>query len=181
MQAVCDHLCCFTYFASASPGSVNDHDAIKGTSLPLLLHNVPAGFVIIGDAAYKASEKIVSLFYGVDVLVPENVNFYFFGSQCCVHIEMAFGMFIVTVVLWLFLWLCHCVGCCCVVVVLVVVVLWLLLLLWLCHCWFRPVVVVAVLLSMTFWCAVVVVVLCGCQCVVVVVMWLLCGCCMKLR
>ena len=71
------------------------------------------------------------------------------------------------VVLWLLLWLCHCVGCCCIVVVLVVVVL--LLLLCLCHCWFHPVVVAAVLLSMTFWCAVVVIVLCGCH---VVVVWL---------
>ena len=91
VQAVCDHLCHFTYFAFASPGSVNDCDAIKGTSLPLLLCNVPAGFVIIGDAAYEASEKIVSLFYGVDVLVPENDNFNFYGSQCCIHIEMSFG------------------------------------------------------------------------------------------
>ena len=36
VQAVCDHLCHFTYFAFASPGSVNDCDAIKGTTLPLL-------------------------------------------------------------------------------------------------------------------------------------------------
>ena len=71
---------------------MNDHDAIKGTSLPSLLCNVPAGFVIIGDAAYDASEKIVSLFYGVDALVPENDNFNFYGRQCYIRIEMAFGM-----------------------------------------------------------------------------------------
>ena len=92
VQAVCDHLCCFTYFALVSPGSVNDRDTIKETSLPLLLRNVLAGFVIIGDAAYKASEKIVPLFYGVDALVPENDNFNFFGSQCHIHIEMEFRM-----------------------------------------------------------------------------------------
>ena len=40
----------------------------------------------------KWHEKIVSLFYGVDVLVPENGNFNFYGSQCCICIEMAFGM-----------------------------------------------------------------------------------------
>ena len=62
VQAICDHPCHFTYFAFTSPGSVNDRDAIKETSLPSL--NVLAGFVIIGDAAYKASEKIVPLFYG---------------------------------------------------------------------------------------------------------------------
>ena len=92
VQAICDHLCCFTYFAFASPGSVNDCDAIKETSLPLLLCNVLAGFVIIGDAAYEASEKIVSLFYGVDVLVLENDNFNFYRSQCHICIEMAFRM-----------------------------------------------------------------------------------------
>ena len=81
VQAVCDHLCCFTYFALGSPGSVNDRDTIKETSLPLLLRNVLAGFVIIGDAAYKASEKIVPLFYGVDALVPENDNFNFFEAN----------------------------------------------------------------------------------------------------
>ena len=92
VQAICDHLCHFTYFAFASPGSVNDHDGIKETSLPLLLCNVLAGFVIIGDAAYKASEKIVPLFYGVDALVQENNNFNFYRSQCHIRIEMAFGM-----------------------------------------------------------------------------------------
>ena len=71
---------------------MNDRDAIKGTSLPLLLCNVPAGFVINGDAAYEASEKIVSLFYGVDALLPENDNLNFYGSQCCIRIVMAFGM-----------------------------------------------------------------------------------------
>ena len=89
VQARCDHLCHFTYFAFAS---VNDCDAIKETSLPLLIRNVPAGFIIIGDTVYEASEKIVSLFYGVDALVLENDNFNFYGSQCCICIEMAFGM-----------------------------------------------------------------------------------------
>ena len=78
VQAICDHLCHFTYFAFVSPGSVNDHDAIKETSLPSLLCNVPVGFVIIGDAAYEAPEKIVPLFYGVDryletVVTPSTV------------------------------------------------------------------------------------------------------------
>ena len=92
VQAICNHLCHFTYFAFASPDSVNDHDTIKETSLPSLLCNVPAGFIIIGDAAYKASEKIVPLLYGVDALVPENDNFNFYGSQGHIHSEMAFGM-----------------------------------------------------------------------------------------
>ena len=71
---------------------MNDRDAIKETSLPSLLHNVLAGFIIIGDAAYEAYEKIVPLFYGVDALVLENDNFNFYRSQCHIHIEMAFRM-----------------------------------------------------------------------------------------
>ena len=71
---------------------MNDRDAIKETSLPLLLRNVLAGFIIIGDAAYEASEKIVSLFYVVDAHVLENDNFNFYRSQCDIHIEMAFRM-----------------------------------------------------------------------------------------
>ena len=65
---------------------------IKETSLPLLLNTVPVCFVIIGDATYEASEKIVSLFYRVDALVLENDNFNFCTSQCHIYIEMAFGM-----------------------------------------------------------------------------------------
>ena len=71
---------------------MNDCDTIKETSLPSLLRNVLAGFIIIGDAPYKASEKIVPLSYGVDALVPENDNFNFYGSQCHICIKMAFGM-----------------------------------------------------------------------------------------
>ena len=91
VKDICDLLCHFTYFAFVSPGSVNDQDATKGTTLPLLLHNVSVGFIIIGDTVYEASEKIVPLFYGVDALVPENDNFNFYRSQCHIR-EMAFGM-----------------------------------------------------------------------------------------
>ena len=78
IQAVCDHLCRFTFVAVAGPGSINDRDAIKETPLPY--------------AAYEATEHLVSLFYGVHALDPENDNFNFYGSQCHIRVEMAFGM-----------------------------------------------------------------------------------------
>ena len=92
IQAVCDHLCRFIFVAVVAPGSINDRDAIKETPLPYLLHNLPQGFVVIADAAYEATEHLVSLFYGVHALDPENDNFNFYGSQCCIRVEMAFGM-----------------------------------------------------------------------------------------
>ena len=92
IQAVCDHLCRFIFVAVAAPGSINDRDAIKETPLPYLLRNLPQGFVVIADAAYEATEYLVSLFYGVHVLDPENNNFNFYGSQCRIRVEMAFGM-----------------------------------------------------------------------------------------
>ena len=92
IQAVCDHLCHFIFVAVAAPGSINDRDAIKETPLPHLLRNLPQGFVVIADAAYKATEHLVSLFYGVHALDPENDNFNFYGSQCRIRVEMAFGM-----------------------------------------------------------------------------------------
>ena len=53
---------------------------------------MPQGFVVIADAAYEATEHLVSLFYGVHALDPENDNFNFYGSQCHIRVEMAFGM-----------------------------------------------------------------------------------------
>ena len=92
IQAVCDHLCRFIFVAVTAPGSINDRDAIKETPLPYLLHNLPQGFVVIADAAYEATEHLVSLFYGVHALDPENDNFNFYGSQCRIRVEMAFGI-----------------------------------------------------------------------------------------
>ena len=70
IQAVCDHLCHFIFVAVAAPGSINDRDAIKETPLPHLLRHLPQGFVVIADAAYEATEHLVSLFYGVHALDP---------------------------------------------------------------------------------------------------------------
>ena len=89
---MCDHLCRFIFVAVAAPESINDRDAIKETPLPYLLRNLPQGFVIIADAAYEATEQLVSLFYGVHALDAENDNFNFYGSQCRIRVEMAFGM-----------------------------------------------------------------------------------------
>lgn len=92
IQAICDAHCRFLFFAVASPGSVNDRDAVKETNLLDLLSNVPEGYVVLGDAAYEASEKVVPMYYGVNKLKADCDNFNFYASQLRIRIEMSFGL-----------------------------------------------------------------------------------------
>jgi hypothetical protein len=92
LQAVCDHHCRFIFVSVAAPGSVNDRDAIQESGLLIQLQKLPKIFVIIGDAAYPASERIVPMFYGVNRKDPQCDNFNFYASQCRIRIEMAFGL-----------------------------------------------------------------------------------------
>lgn len=92
IQAVCDHLCRFIYFAVISPGSTGDNDAARQSGLFELLEALPRGFIVIADAAYTATEHLVSLYYGVDRSKALYDNFNFYGSQCRIRIEMAFGL-----------------------------------------------------------------------------------------
>jgi hypothetical protein len=92
IQAVCDSRCRFLYFGMAAPGSANDRDAIKECEAYQLIHNLPSGFVVIGDAAYEASEHLVPMYYGQHRKVEDCDNFNFYASQCRIRIEMAFGL-----------------------------------------------------------------------------------------
>jgi hypothetical protein len=60
-------------------------------SLQQLIEQLPNPYAIIGDAAYKPTEKLVSIFYG-SVCDSSEDNFNYFASQCHIHIEMAFGL-----------------------------------------------------------------------------------------
>jgi DDE superfamily endonuclease len=92
IQAVCDHHSRFIFFTIAAPGSTNDRDAINETELPKALEAVPDNFVIIADAAYEPTERVVPMFYGVSRTDAEHDNFNFYASQCRIRIEMAFGL-----------------------------------------------------------------------------------------
>jgi hypothetical protein len=87
----------FTYFALSAPGSANDRVAIKeeqeeGSSLHDLIERLPLRYVIIGDAAYKPTEHLASIFYGNVRANSLNDNFNYYASQCRIRIEMAFGL-----------------------------------------------------------------------------------------
>jgi hypothetical protein len=92
VQAVCDHMCRFLFFSVAAPGSTGDNDALHQTPLWNLIQNLPFGFVVIADAAYSATERICSIYYGVSRSNPLYDNFNYYASQCRIRIEMAFGL-----------------------------------------------------------------------------------------
>jgi DDE superfamily endonuclease len=92
IQAVCDHQSRFLFFAIAAPGSVNDREAVKETGLLEKLKQLPKLYVLIGDAAYEPTERLVPIFYGVNRQNEECDNFNFYASQCRIRIEMAFGL-----------------------------------------------------------------------------------------
>jgi hypothetical protein len=101
IQAVCDSNCRFIYFAVAAPGSSSDREALMETSLMKKLELLPEPFVLIADAAYEPSEKIVPMYYGVDRTQVDADNFNYFASQCRIRIEMSFGyMFNKWSILW---------------------------------------------------------------------------------
>jgi hypothetical protein len=92
IQAVADHHCRFTYLAVSAPGSTGDNDAIHQISLASRIAALPFGYCIIADAAYTATEHIVSIYAGIDRLKKRNDDFNFYASQCRIRIEMAFGL-----------------------------------------------------------------------------------------
>jgi DDE superfamily endonuclease len=97
VQACCDCDCRFTYFSLSAPGSRNDRVAVRaedenGVSLHKLIEALPAHYVVIGDAAYKPSEKLIALYYGASKNEPLYDNFNYHASQCRIRIEMSFGL-----------------------------------------------------------------------------------------
>ena len=74
------------------PGSTGDNDACKECSLYHLIDNLPEAYVVIGDAAYGATENLISLYYGQNRRKALYDNFNYYGSQCHIRIEMTFGM-----------------------------------------------------------------------------------------
>jgi hypothetical protein len=93
IQAACDHLSRFTYFAVAGPGVMGDEQAAsKECNLRELIEKLPTQYIVIGDAAYKCSEKLISIYSGHDKNNKDFDNFNFYASQLRIRIEMAFGM-----------------------------------------------------------------------------------------
>ena len=69
-----------------------DRNAIQETPLRELIENVPFGYVTIGDAAYSPTEHLAPIFFGNRSKMEDYDNYNYFASQCCIRIEMAFGL-----------------------------------------------------------------------------------------
>ena len=94
IQAMCDADCRFTFFAIAAPGKTNDSVAIRKTSLPAWLDQLPPGYFIAADCAYAISEHVIAPYSGSQRFLEKCDNFNFFLSQLRIRIEMAFGLLV---------------------------------------------------------------------------------------
>lgn len=92
IQAVCDAHLRFIYIATAGPGGMPDVNAIQEISLQDLIANLPAGFHVMGDAAYLQSEQLLIPYSGSQRADRANDIFNYYLSQLRIRIEMAFGL-----------------------------------------------------------------------------------------
>ena len=91
-QAVCTHDLTFIYFGVVAPGSTNDIIAITKTdNLMDEIRKLAPGRFLVGDAAYKLTEHLLTPFTGSQQLDQGKDAFNFYLSQVRIRIEMAFG------------------------------------------------------------------------------------------
>ncbi|CAB1097923.1 unnamed protein product [Ectocarpus sp. CCAP 1310/34] len=100
VQAMCTADYRFCAMSVISPGSTNDWVAWTRSSLAKAVARLPAGFHIIGDAAYPIGEKLLTPYPGRQLPAGED-SFNFHLSQLRVKIEQSFGILVST---WGILW-----------------------------------------------------------------------------
>lgn len=64
-QAMCDHLCRFTYMGSISPGGANDIRAYQSSKIKGWVDRLPSRYYIVADNAYIVSEHLLTPYSGV--------------------------------------------------------------------------------------------------------------------
>ena len=92
VQAVCDRQSRFIFFGVVAPGKCGDQVAFERTPLSQYIKTLPAGYFLIGDAAYSVGESILTPFTGGHRNDPVKDAFNFFLSQLRIRIEMAYGL-----------------------------------------------------------------------------------------
>lgn len=93
LKAICDADYKIIMWTMNCPGSQNDRTALKFSGFPKLLRNTPAGYYILGDAAYPASDSVLVPFLGTALSLSQDA-FNFFQSQCRIAIEQTFGIMV---------------------------------------------------------------------------------------
>jgi DDE superfamily endonuclease len=92
VQACCDANCRFTFIGIGGPGVTNDRSGLELSGLDNKIKNIPGNYIVIGDCAYKPTEKMIPIYGGELALYKHNDNFNFYASQMRIRIEMAFGL-----------------------------------------------------------------------------------------
>ena len=95
-QAMCDHLCRFTYFGVVSPGRTHDSSAFNDASeLKQFIDNLTAGkYFVVSDAAYILTETLLTPYKGSQRMNEDKYAFNFYLSQLRIRIEQSFGMMV---------------------------------------------------------------------------------------
>ena len=92
VQTSCDANCRFIFIEVCGPGVMPDRVAVQRSDLWRILKRLPPKYVVIGDAACLPTEHLMPLFFRDAAKQKENDNFNYYGSQCQIRIEMAFGL-----------------------------------------------------------------------------------------
>jgi len=73
---------------------MDDQTAFEATGASGQVANLPIGYYIIGDAAYVASDRFLTIFHGAHRADINNDNWNYFASQLRIRIEMAFRLMV---------------------------------------------------------------------------------------
>ena len=95
-QAMCDHLCRFTYFGVVAPGRTHDSAAFNDAfELKQFVEKlIPGKYFAVSDAAYILTETLLTPYKGSQRLNKNKDAFNFYLSQLRIRIEQAFGMMV---------------------------------------------------------------------------------------
>ena len=94
VQAVCDHLCRFTYIGVLAPNGSSDLRAYSLSSLEDIVQHLIPGYYFVSDNAYVCTENLLTPYSGRDKLDPAKDLFNFHLSQLHIRVEQSFGMLV---------------------------------------------------------------------------------------
>ncbi len=100
VQALCDERKIWHFVLVDCPGSAHDSTALRESALGESLHQLPAGYYILADAAYKSCARCLVPYEGCGQTDAEQ-QFSFFLSSLRITVECAFGLLVLR---WGILW-----------------------------------------------------------------------------
>ncbi|GMF30987.1 unnamed protein product [Phytophthora fragariaefolia] len=92
VQACCDAFSRFVFVDATHPGGVNDSRAYNDSGLPTIVEHLERGIYIVADAAYTATNHLLTPFTALQPGDMFKDSFNYHLSQIRIRIEMAFGL-----------------------------------------------------------------------------------------